>query len=78
MKFATALALVALLSSSTALADGQASAPTYTTHVVDIVGRRVAPIAAVEVTRALPSIKLHELKPTFALGIEAGVAKSPF
>jgi hypothetical protein len=36
------------------------------------------PIAAVEVTRALPSLELHELSPSFAPGIEAKVATSPF
>jgi hypothetical protein len=75
---AVLLSLVALGTARTALADGQTPGPVYTTHVVDIVGRRVQPIAAVEVTRQLPTLGLHELKPTFALGIEAGVARAPF
>jgi hypothetical protein len=69
---------VTLGTSGVALADGTTPGPTYTTHVVDIVGRRVQPIAAVEVTRALPSVKLHEMKPPFAQRIEAGVAHDPF
>ena len=72
------LALVTLLSGSLALADGQTPGPTYTTHVVDIVGRPAVPIAAVEVTRALPSLRLRELKPPFAQRIEAGGARDPF
>ena len=69
---------VTLGASGIALADGTTAAPTYTTHVVDIVGRRPQPIAAVEVTRALPSVKLHEMKLPFAQRIEAGVAHDPF
>jgi hypothetical protein len=69
-------ALAATLTSSIALADGQA--PTYTTKVVDIVGRRVVPIASVEVARVQPRLELYPLRPGFALGIEASVGQSPF
>jgi hypothetical protein len=72
------LSLLTLATTSSALADGQGPGPVYTTPVVDIVGRRVQPIASIEVARALPSIKLHEMKPPFAARIEAGVAKDPF
>jgi hypothetical protein len=68
--------------SGVALADGtEQDAPkraVYTTRVVDIVGRRATPIAAIEVTRALPSFQLHEMQTAFALRIEAGVTRAPF
>jgi hypothetical protein len=70
------LALAALSASSAARADG--AAPVYTTRTVYVVGQRAVPIAAVEVTRALPRLDLHELSPSFAPGIEAKVATSPF
>lgn len=78
MKVTTILlaALAAVGTSSIALADGQA--PTYTTKVVDIVGRRVVPIAAIEVARVQPRLELHPLRPGFAVGIEASVGQSPF
>jgi hypothetical protein len=72
------LSLLALATTSSALADGTTPGPVYTTEVVHIIGRRVQPIAAIEVARALPSIKLHEMKTPFTARIEAGVASDPF
>jgi len=64
-------ALVCLTPCAPALADGTSTGPTYTTKVVDITGRRAQPIAAVEVTRALPSLRLRDLRPAFPVGVEA-------
>jgi|HubBroStandDraft_1064217.scaffolds.fasta_scaffold799493_2 hypothetical protein len=57
---------------------GATKAPAYTTGVVDIVGRRAAPIAAIEVARAVPTVKLHEMQSPFLSRIEAGVRGDSF
>ncbi len=70
------------LFAAVALAEGTAAAPpaqgTYTTQVVVIHGRAPVPIAAVEVSRALPGVRLHDMQPPASLRIESAVAARPF
>jgi hypothetical protein len=81
MKLALGLlvGLAALGTSAVAFADGQPSATgsVYTTHVVEIVGRG-RPIAAIEVSREPPSVKLLALKQRFVERVESDASHDPF
>jgi hypothetical protein len=74
---ASLVAFAAVLLALPALADPPRG-PVVKVHNVDIVGQRQVPIAAIEVTKMAPSLKLHELRGPFTDRADQAVHATPF